>query len=124
MHNLFLVYFINLYMFRAYLGLSSGGKTVCSSNPTRKTDSRLKRIISTNCCTHTVVPPDDGSRYARNMYRLTKYRVSIKSFPDYKQLLQENYVEYIFLNVTQIKKFFYSTLVHFNMCSFCCTENV
>jgi len=22
---------------------------------------------------HTVVPPDDGLRYARNMYRLTKY---------------------------------------------------
>jgi len=29
MHNLFLVYFINLYMFRAYLGPSSGGTTVC-----------------------------------------------------------------------------------------------
>jgi len=25
-----------------------------------------------------------------------KYRVSIKSFPDYKHLLKENYVEYIF----------------------------
>jgi hypothetical protein len=23
-------------------------------------DSHLKRIISANCCTHTVVPPDDG----------------------------------------------------------------
>jgi len=29
MHNLFLVYFVNIYMFRAYLGPSSGGKTVC-----------------------------------------------------------------------------------------------
>jgi hypothetical protein len=31
------------------------------------------------------------------------YRVSIKSFPDYKHLLQENYVEYkhIFFKVTQ-----------------------
>ena len=29
MHNLFLVYFVNLYMFRAYLGPSSGGKTLC-----------------------------------------------------------------------------------------------
>jgi len=29
MHNLFLVYFVNLYMFLAYLGLSSGGTTVC-----------------------------------------------------------------------------------------------
>jgi len=27
MHNLF--YFVNLYMFRAYLGSSSGGTTVC-----------------------------------------------------------------------------------------------
>jgi hypothetical protein len=37
------------------------------------------------------------------------YRVSIKSFPDYKHLLQENYVEYkqfFFQNVTQLKKFF------------------
>ena len=29
---------------------------------TRTTDSHLKRIISTNCCIHTVVPPDDGPR--------------------------------------------------------------
>jgi len=29
MHNLFLVYFVNLYMFRAYLGPSSGGTAVC-----------------------------------------------------------------------------------------------
>jgi hypothetical protein len=36
------------------------------------------------------------------------YKVSIKSFPDYKHLLQENYVEYkyMFLNVTQLKKNF------------------
>ena len=31
---------------------------------------------------------------------------------------------YIFFNVTQLKKFFYNTSVNFNMCSFCCTENV
>jgi hypothetical protein len=29
MHNLFLVYFINFYMFRAYLGPSSGVITIC-----------------------------------------------------------------------------------------------
>jgi len=29
MHNLFLVYFVKLYMFRAYLAPSSGGTTVC-----------------------------------------------------------------------------------------------
>jgi len=43
--------------------------------------------------------------------------VSIKSFPDYKLLLQENYVQYklFFLNVAQLKKFFLqyiSTLQH------------
>jgi len=47
--------------------------TYYSSNPTRTTDIHLKRIVSTNCCIHTVVPPDDGPRYARNMYKLTKY---------------------------------------------------
>jgi len=29
MQNLILVYFVNIYMFRAYLGPSSGGTTVC-----------------------------------------------------------------------------------------------
>jgi len=29
MNNLFLVYFVKLYMLRAYLGLSSAGTTVC-----------------------------------------------------------------------------------------------
>jgi hypothetical protein len=31
------------------------------------------RAISTNFCAHTVVPPDDGPRYGRNMQRLMKY---------------------------------------------------
>jgi hypothetical protein len=80
MHNLFLVYFVSLYMFREYLGPLSGGTTVCiqrlvliilvlvrlESSPTRTTDSHLKRIISTNCCIRTVLPPDDGPRCARN----------------------------------------------------------
>jgi len=38
------------------------------------------------------------------------YRVSIKSFPDYKHLLQEYYVEYryifFFQNVTRLKNIF------------------
>jgi len=29
MHNLFLIYFVNLYMCRAYPGPSSGGTTIC-----------------------------------------------------------------------------------------------
>jgi len=89
MHNLLVAYFVNLYMFRAYLGPSSGGTSafiqqfvltilfrclsvVLDSNPSGTADSHLKIIISTNCFIHTVVPPDDGTRYARNMYRMTK----------------------------------------------------
>jgi len=34
----------------------------------KKNNSGVKRL-STNCI-RTVVPPDDGPRYARNMYRL------------------------------------------------------
>ena len=37
------------------------------SDPTRTTHSHLKRIISTNSRIHTVVPPDDGPKYARNV---------------------------------------------------------
>ena len=74
MHHVFLVYFISLCMCRVYLGPSSWGTTICiqqlvlvilfrwllswlewSSNPTRTTDSHLKRVISTNCGIHTVV---------------------------------------------------------------------
>jgi len=44
-----------------------------SSNLTRTTYSHLKRIIRTNWCIRRVVTPGDGTRYARNMYRLPKY---------------------------------------------------
>ena len=74
MHNLLLVYSVNLYMFWAYLSPSSGDTTVCiqqlvlsilfrwlsvvlvglelCSNPTRTTDTHLKRIVSTKFCIH------------------------------------------------------------------------
>jgi len=32
MHNLFLVHFVNLYMFQAYLHKSSGGTNVCTQH--------------------------------------------------------------------------------------------
>ena len=61
-------------MFRAYLSPSSEDTTVCIQQLVFIIIfSHLRRIICTNCCIHTVVPPDDGPRYARNMYRLTKY---------------------------------------------------
>jgi len=76
-------------MFWTYLRSSSGGTTVCIQklvfinlfrlllswldwNPTSTTDIHIKRLISTNCCVHTVVSPGDEPRYARNKLRLTK----------------------------------------------------
>jgi len=38
-----------------------------ATKPNRTTDIHLKSVISTNYCIHTVVPPDDGPRYTRNM---------------------------------------------------------
>ena len=91
MHNLFLVYFVNLYMFRAYLGPSSGGTTLCIQQLVliilfqmtvyclvgQESNQHNRRliiiIIISTICIHTVVPPDDGPRYAQNMQRLTKY---------------------------------------------------
>ena len=81
MHNLFLVFSVNLYMYRAYLGPSSGDKTACikkigtycSQMKTRKIDVHLKRIKSTNCYIHKIVRPVDGPRYTRNMQRFEKY---------------------------------------------------
>jgi len=37
---------------------------------------------------------DNKTKIKRNSSGRKFYRVSIKSFPDYKHLLQENYVEY------------------------------
>jgi len=61
MHNLFLVYFVNLYLFQAYLGPSSGGTTQCvlykqniKFNTTKINTVQLLsvpkcKIISTGC---------------------------------------------------------------------------
>jgi hypothetical protein len=40
--------------------------TVCCPGSNQK-NSHLKRIISINCCIHTVVPPDDVPIHVRNM---------------------------------------------------------
>ena len=59
--------------------------------------------------------------------------MSIKSFPDCKYLLQENYGSWNknrFFKCNSIsfliepQEVFYNTSVNFNMCSFCCTQNV
>ena len=59
-------------MFRVYVGPSSGGATVCIQQisvvlVSNQENSHRKGIVGTNFCIHTVVPPDDGPRYARNM---------------------------------------------------------
>jgi hypothetical protein len=57
--------------------------------PMQPADSHLKRIKSNNCCIHTVVPPDDGPRYARHTYRLTKY------------IKKKSYIKLLFLYTIQ-----------------------
>ena len=62
-------------MYTANITYYSCQMTVCCPGQigTRTTDNHLTRIISTSRCIHTVVPPDNRPRYARNMQRLTKY---------------------------------------------------
>jgi len=64
MLNLFLVHFVNLYMFRAYLDPSSGGKTVCIQQFVLIILSRWLSVVlvrffqcnqDNNCCIHAVV---------------------------------------------------------------------
>jgi len=74
MHNLSLVYFIKKTStcFRRIYSPSSRGTPLFSwLGPTRKTDSHLKRTISTDCCilVHTVYILMMFSRYTRNMWR-------------------------------------------------------
>ena len=51
-----------------------------------------------------------------------------KGFPSLQTFITRKllYVEYkhIYIFLMYLKKFFYNTSVHFNMCSFCCTEKV
>jgi hypothetical protein len=48
------------------------------------------RICNTSCLS-------TGTMVARTRLYVTLHRVSIKSFPDYKHLLQENYMEYKYM---------------------------
>jgi hypothetical protein len=63
---LFLIYFVNLYMFRAYLGPSSGETTVFIRHLV-PAPCITDRITSTKFRINTVVSPDDGPKGARNM---------------------------------------------------------
>ena len=82
MHNLFLVYLVKRYMFRAYLGPSSGGTTVriqqlvliglsvvlvgLEQSNQHKRQSSKKNNKYQLLYTYGL-PPGDGPRYARNM---------------------------------------------------------
>jgi len=44
--------------------------------------------------TVTCVPDDGWSYHSKYVEQFAEIQVSIKSFPDYKHLLQENYVEH------------------------------
>jgi len=69
MHNLFLVYFVGLYMFRAYQGPSSGGTTVYIQQLVLIVLFRQQSVVlvGLELSILTVLPPDDGPRYAQNM---------------------------------------------------------
>jgi len=111
-------YFVNIYMFRAYLGPSSEGKPYVynnwyllfflddwNSNPIRTTDSHLKRI-STNYCIRTVVSPVDRPRYARKMQRLSKYtrnKLCIKL--GFVYTLTSNYVQLIVVAYSKLTQY-------------------
>jgi hypothetical protein len=81
------------------MGLDTG-----NSNPTRTTDSHLKRTICTNCCIHAVVPPDDGPRYGRNVYRLTKYTENKLCIELVFLYTIQPYCLYSFRDCTELKK--------------------
>jgi hypothetical protein len=59
--NLFLVYFVDLYMFRAYLGPSSGGTTVCVQ--------QFVLIILFRCLSFPIQPGQQSSK-KNNKYEL------------------------------------------------------
>jgi hypothetical protein len=72
MHNLFLAYLVKLYMFWGYLGPSSGATTLCIQQLVQQSNQDKRQLSKKNnkykLCIHTVVPPDDGPRYARKRY--------------------------------------------------------
>ena len=68
--NLFLVYFVNLYMFRAYLGHHQEVQPYVYNKWYLLfflDDCRPGWIPIQPGRIHTIVPPDDGPRFARNM---------------------------------------------------------
>ena len=70
MHNYFLVYFVNLYMFWAYLGPSSGGTTLCIQHLVHTIVFRWLSVVLDGPIQdnkQSSLPPDYGPRYAKNM---------------------------------------------------------
>jgi len=81
MHSLFLVYFVNPYMFGVYIGPSSGGTTVSiqqliffilfrwlyDNRQSSKRNNKYQLLYTYG------LRPDYGPRNARNMLRWTKY---------------------------------------------------
>jgi hypothetical protein len=105
--------------------LSVGQMTVCwtddylvglQSNQDNRQSS--ENIISTNGCIRTVVPPDDGSRYVRNMYRLTKYSKNklyiklgslytiVSRYTINKKTLYYSYINFFVLHRIKMGQFF------------------
>ena len=67
MHNLFLVYFVNLYMFQAYLGPSPIQSNQHNSQSSKKNNKKYQLLYTYS------LSPDDWPKYTQNIYRLMKY---------------------------------------------------
>jgi hypothetical protein len=65
MHVLFSVYFVNLYMFRAYLAHHQEAQPCVYNN--------WYLLFFLDDCLLSCRTTDDGPTYARNMYGMTKY---------------------------------------------------
>ena len=79
------------------------------------------KVTHKNACTYSCDIPFSCLRYYTQLQGKHKGFPWLQTFITRKLLYVE--YKYTFLNVTQ-EVFFYNTLVHFNMCPFCCTENV
>jgi len=77
MHNLLLVYFVNLYMFRAYLGPSSGGTTVCIQLVLVILKRQSASFVVPNCCNGLIQFCFDGlvSMYLYCLLSIAKFYV-------------------------------------------------
>jgi hypothetical protein len=78
--------------------------------------AQIKKMTSVSCHSHK---KSNGTTVLRK--QLNNIQSEHKVFPRLQTFIVRKLrgIQTFFLNVTELKKFFYNTLVHFNMCTFC-----